>query len=111
MGVLLSKECSSLVSTTPDVCGEVVLTSYVHHDIVHESGRKLTHLQVIRPEVTRANQQAPEQSDHRGQERQCCHEGEERCSERRPRWSRWSVSLAKASEPSVDWEERICSRE
>ena len=46
----------------------------------------------------------------RGQERQRCDEGEERCVERRLRWSRWSASLAKASEASVDWEERICSQ-
>ena len=45
-----------------------------------------------------------------GQERQCCHDGKERCSERRPRWSRWSGSLAKASEASVDCDERILSQ-
>jgi len=58
MSVLLSKQGSSLVSTTPDVCDEVVLTIYVHNDVVHESGRKFALLQVIRQEVTRASSQA-----------------------------------------------------
>jgi hypothetical protein len=64
MSALLRKQGASLVSPTPGVCDEMVLTSYVHHDVFHESWRKLTPLQVIRQEVTRASRQAPEQSDH-----------------------------------------------
>jgi len=58
MSVLLSKQGARLVSTTPGVCDEVVLTSYVHYDVAHESGRRFTLLQVIRQEVTRASSQA-----------------------------------------------------
>ena len=64
--VLLSKQGARLVSPTPGVCDEVVLTNYVHFDIAHQPGRKFTPLQEIRQEVTRASQQAHEQSDQNG---------------------------------------------
>ncbi len=61
MSVLLRKQGARLVSTTPGVCDEVVLTSYVHYDVAHESGRRFALLQVIRQEVTKAWRHAPEQ--------------------------------------------------